>query len=53
MEELKLNQVIRLEKKDLTTVRGEYQATCGCGCAEFNGLDNGKESATANQNNPS
>lgn len=53
MEDLKLNKVVRLEERDLQKVKGGNHATCGCGCAEFNGVDNGKESATDNQNKPS
>ncbi len=48
MEELKLNKVVRLEKRDLNKVKGGNQADCGCGCAEFNGLDNSDESVKDN-----
>lgn len=48
MEELKLNKVVRLEKRDLNKVKGGNQADCGCGCAEFNGLDNSDQSLKDN-----
>lgn len=48
MEDLKLNKVVKLEKRDLKKVKGGIQADCGCGCAEFNGLDNTSKSTTDN-----
>lgn len=44
MEDLKLNQVVKLEERDLQKVKGGIQAACACGCAEFNGLNNSDES---------
>lgn len=44
MKELKLNQVVKLEKRDLKEVKGGTKPDCACACAEFNGLDNQKES---------
>lgn len=49
MEDLKLNQVVKLEERDLQKVKGGIQATCGCGCAEFNGQDNTSQSTTSNR----
>lgn len=40
MKELKLNQVMKLEKRDLKEVKGGNKPQCACACAEFNGLDN-------------
>lgn len=48
MEDLKLNKVVKLEERDLEKVRGGIQASCGCGCAEFNGLDNTSKSTSDN-----
>lgn len=44
MEELKLNKVVKLEKRELQKLKGGDQAPCACGCAEFNGLDNNDQS---------
>lgn len=44
MEDLKLNKVVKLEERDLEKVRGGIQGSCGCACAEFNGLNNSDES---------
>lgn len=49
MEDLKLNQVVKLEERDLEKVRGGIQGSCGCGCAEFNGLDNSQSSFDGNK----
>lgn len=44
MEDLKLNKVVKLEERDLEKVKGGIQGSCGCACAEFNGLNNSDES---------
>lgn len=45
MKELKLSQVVKLEKKALKQVHGgNIKPPCGCGCAEFNGLNNSDSS---------
>lgn len=47
MKELMLNNVVKLEKRDLKEVKGgTIKPQCACGCAQFNGLDNEESSTT-------
>lgn len=49
MKELKLNEILKLEKKELKQLRGGDKPPCGCGCGSIGDLDNTSESHKSNK----
>lgn len=49
MNELKLNHLFKMEKKELKQLKGGDTPPCGCGCASVGSLDNSVESHKENK----